>query len=42
MSFVGSVLVFLVGINLMFDKEINVADMLPSMFAANPLTFINF
>lgn len=42
MSFVGSVLVFLVGINLMFDKEINVADMLPSMFAAIPLTFINF
>ncbi len=40
MSFVGSVLIFLVGINLMFDKEINVADMLPSVFAAIPLTFI--
>lgn len=40
MSFVGSVLIFLVGINLMFDKEINVADMLPSVFAAIPLSFI--
>lgn len=40
MSFVGSVLIFLVGINLMFDKEINVADMLPSVFAAIPFTFI--
>ena len=40
MSFVGSVLIFLVGINLMFDKEINVADMLPSVFVAIPLTFI--
>ena len=40
MSFVGSVLIFLVGINLMFDKEINVADMLPSVFIAIPLSFI--
>lgn len=40
MSFVGSSLVFLVGINLVFDKDINVADMLPSVFVAIPLTLI--
>ena len=40
MSFVGSALIFCVGVNLMFDKEINVADMLPAVFAAIPLTFV--
>lgn len=42
MSFVGSVLVFLVGVNLMFDKKINVADMLPAIFLAIPLTYLPF
>lgn len=40
MSFVGSALIFCVGVNLMFDKEINVADMLPAVFTAIPLTFV--
>lgn len=42
MSFVGSVLVFLVGVNLMFDKKFNVADMLPAVFLAIPLTYLPF
>ena len=42
MSFVGSVLVFLVGVNLLFDKKINVADMLPAVFLAIPLTNLPF
>ncbi len=42
MSFVGSVLVFLVGVNLMFDKKFNVADMLPAIFLAIPLTYLPF
>ena len=42
MSYVGSVLVFCVGINLMFEKEINVADMLPAVFLAVPLTYLPF
>ncbi len=42
MSFVGSVLVFLVGVNLLFDKKINVADMLPAVFLAIPLTYLPF
>ena len=40
MSFVGSVLVFCVGVNLMFDKDIDVADMLPAVFVAIPLTLL--
>ena len=40
MSFVGSVLIFCVGVNLMFDKEINVANMLPSVFVSIPLTYL--
>lgn len=42
MSFVGSVLVFCVGVNLMFDKKINVADMLPAIFLAIPFTYLPF
>ena len=40
MSFVGSALVFCVGVNLMFDKDIRVADMLPAVFVAIPLTYL--
>ncbi len=40
-SFVGSVLVFCVGINLMFDKKIKVANMLPSLIFAAACSFLN-
>lgn len=40
MSFVGAVLILCVGVNLMFDKKINVADMLPAVFAAIPFTYL--
>ncbi len=40
MSYVGSVLVFLVGINLMFDKDIPVADMLPAIFVAGGMAYL--
>lgn len=41
-SFVGSVLVFCVGINLMFDKKIKVANMLPSLVIAAACSFLPF
>ena len=40
MSFVGAVLIFCVGVNLMFDKKINVPNMLPAVFTSIPLTYI--
>ena len=39
-SFVGSVLIFCVGVNLMFDKKIKVANMLPSLIIAAACSFI--
>ncbi|MDD3612013.1 MAG: DUF554 domain-containing protein [Eubacteriales bacterium] len=33
-SFVGSILVFLIGVNMLFDKRIRIANFLPSIFLA--------
>ena len=40
LSFVGSVLIFCVGINLVWGKKINVANMLPSIIFAVIAAFI--
>ena len=39
-SFVGSMMIFVVGINLMFDKKIRVANMLPTILFAVAFSFI--
>ncbi len=41
-SLVGSMLIFCVGINLMFDKKIKVANMLPSLIFAAAYSFLPF
>ena len=40
LSFVGSVLIFCVGINLVWGKKVNVANMLPSIIFAVIAAFI--
>ncbi len=39
-SFVGSMMIFVVGVNLMFDKKIRVANMLPTILFAVAFSFI--
>lgn len=39
-SFVGSMMIFVVGVNLMFDKRIRVANMLPTIIFAAAFSFI--
>jgi uncharacterized protein len=40
LSLIGSMLIFVVGINLMFDKKIKVANMLPSLLIAIFLAYV--
>lgn len=42
LSFVGSVLIFCVGINLVFGKKIKVANLLPSVIVAAAWAFLPF
>ncbi|MDO4475762.1 MAG: DUF554 domain-containing protein [Lachnospiraceae bacterium] len=39
LSYVGSILIFCVGVNLLFDKRIRVANLLPAIFAAAAMAF---
>ena len=39
-SFVGSMMIFCVGVNLMFDKKIRVANMLPTIIFAVAFSFL--
>ena len=39
-SFVGSMMIFCVGVNLMFDKKIRVANMLPTIIFSVAFSFI--
>lgn len=41
-SFVGSMMIFCVGVNLMFDKKIRVANMLPTLLFAVAFSFLPF
>lgn len=42
LSFVGSVLIFCVGVNLVFGKKIKVANLLPSIIVAVAWAFLPF
>lgn len=42
LSLVGSVLIFCVGVNLIFGRKINVANLLPSLVFAVLFSFLNF
>ena len=42
LSMVGSILIFCVGINLVWGKQLKVANMLPSVFLAAGAAFLNF
>ena len=39
-SFVGSMMIFCVGVNLMFDKKIRVANMLPTIIFSVAFSFL--
>ncbi len=41
-SFIGSMLIFCVGVNLMFDKKLRVANMLPALLFAVAFSYIPF
>ena len=41
-SLIGSILIFCVGINLLFDKKISVANLLPSIVIAAIFAFLPF
>ncbi|HEL9634221.1 TPA: DUF554 domain-containing protein [Streptococcus suis] len=41
LSFIGSVLIFCVGVNIIWDKKIRVANMLPAIFIAVVWSFFN-
>lgn len=42
LSMVGSILIFCVGVNLVWGKQLKVANMLPSVFLAAGAAFLNF
>ena len=41
LSYVGSILIFLVGVNLLLGKKVKVANVLPSIFVAAAIAFIH-
>lgn len=40
MSFVGSILIFALGINLIFDRKLKIGNMLPAIFMPLLLQFV--